>query len=133
MESAELRFSITWTSGFRPTEELPYDYCVGGIMLQRPFKVEIPLLMLLGEKDDWTPPARCVRLAERTRLAQPDADLTVHVFPDSYHGFDGTAPIRFWTDVSNGVDPNGVHLGANPVTRVQAQAEMDAFLTRVLK
>jgi catechol-2,3-dioxygenase len=25
-------------SGFRPVEELPYDYCVGGIMLQRPFK-----------------------------------------------------------------------------------------------
>ena len=26
-------------SGFRPAEDLPYDYCVGGIMLQRPFKV----------------------------------------------------------------------------------------------
>jgi catechol 2,3-dioxygenase-like lactoylglutathione lyase family enzyme len=26
-------------SGFRPTEELPNDYCVGGVMLPRPFKV----------------------------------------------------------------------------------------------
>ena len=26
-------------SGFRPAEELPCDYCVGGVMLPRPFKV----------------------------------------------------------------------------------------------
>ena len=26
-------------SGFRPAEGLPYGYCVGGVMLQRPFKV----------------------------------------------------------------------------------------------
>jgi dienelactone hydrolase len=98
-----------------------------------PFKVDIPVLMLLGEKDDWTPPARCLQLAEQTRAKQPDVDLTVRLYPDSYHGFDGTAPVRFWTDVSNGVDPSGVHLGANPVTRAEAQAEMDGFLTRVLK
>jgi catechol-2,3-dioxygenase len=30
---------VDLASGFRPTEELPYDYCVGGVMLQRPFKV----------------------------------------------------------------------------------------------
>jgi hypothetical protein len=35
--------------------------------------------------------------------------------------------------VSNGVDPDGVHLGANPAARAQAQTEMDAFLTRVLR
>jgi catechol-2,3-dioxygenase len=33
------RSGIELGSGFRPVEELPYDYCVGGIMLQRPFKV----------------------------------------------------------------------------------------------
>jgi catechol-2,3-dioxygenase len=30
---------VDLASGFRPAEELPYDYCVGGVMLQRPFKV----------------------------------------------------------------------------------------------
>ena len=30
---------IDLDSGYRPAEELPYDYCVGGVMLQRPFKV----------------------------------------------------------------------------------------------
>jgi len=102
-------------------------------LLKMPFRIDIPLLMLLGEKDDWTPPASCIQLAERTRQQEPGADVTVRVYPDSYHGFDGTAPVRFWSDVSNGVDPAGVHLGANPVAGAQAQAEMDAFLTRVLK
>jgi dienelactone hydrolase len=108
-----------------------YPGCNG--FLRAPFTIDIPVLMLLGEKDDWTPPGRCVQLAERTRQKQPDAEFTVHVYPDSYHGFDGTAPVRFWSDVSNGVDSSGVHLGANPATRARAHAEMDAFLTRVLK
>ncbi len=30
---------VALDSGFRPTEELPCDYCVGGVMLPRPFKV----------------------------------------------------------------------------------------------
>ena len=33
------RGGVDLDSGFRPAEELPYDYCVGGVMLQRPFKV----------------------------------------------------------------------------------------------
>ena len=33
------RSGIDLDSGFRPAEDLPYDYCVGGVMLQRPFKV----------------------------------------------------------------------------------------------
>jgi catechol-2,3-dioxygenase len=36
--AAELA-GVDLTSGFRPAEELPYDYCVGGVMLQRPFKI----------------------------------------------------------------------------------------------
>jgi len=108
-----------------------YPGCGG--LLRAPFKIDIPVLMLLAEKDDWTPPERCVELAERTRQTQPAVDFTVRVYPDSYHGFDGTAPVRFWSDVSNGVDPKGVHLGANPVARAAAQAELDGFLTRVLK
>jgi catechol-2,3-dioxygenase len=30
---------IDLDSGFRPAEDLPYAHCVGGVMLQRPFKV----------------------------------------------------------------------------------------------
>ena len=32
------RSGIDLAAGFRPAEDLPYDHCVGGVMLQRPFK-----------------------------------------------------------------------------------------------
>lgn len=102
-------------------------------LLSVPFRLDIPVLMLLAEKDDWTPPARCTTLAERTRARQPDIDLTVHVYPDSYHGFDGTTPVRLLERVPNGINPAGVHAGANPAAGAQAQAEMDRFFSRVLR
>jgi len=101
-------------------------------LLRETFTLDTPLLMLLGEKDDWTPPARCVQLAERTRERQPAAELTVRVYPDSYHGFDGKAPLRFRRDVPNGTDPEGVHAGGNPVARAEALRELDLFLQRIL-
>ena len=101
-------------------------------LLRGNFTVDTPLLMLLGEKDDWTPPARCLQLADRTRERQPTAELTVRVYPDSYHGFDGQAPLRFRRDVSNGVNPDGVHNGGNPVARAEALRELDLFLQRIL-
>jgi dienelactone hydrolase len=89
--------------------------------------------MLLGDKDDWAPPQRCVQLAERTRASQPTADFTVKVYPDSHHGFDSARPVRFRTDVPNGVDRSGVHVGGNPVAREQSRRELDLFLARIFK
>ena len=96
--------------------------------LKQPFRLQAPVLMLLGEKDDWTPPGRCLELAERTRKAQPDVDLDVHLYSDSHHGFDSTQPLRFRVDVSNGVNPKGVHSGGNRTARAAALAEIDSFL-----
>jgi dienelactone hydrolase len=75
-----------------------------------------------------TPPARCTELADRTRKAQPDVDLDVHLYSDSHHGFDSTQPVRFRSDVSSGVSPKGVHSGGNRTARSAALAEIDAFL-----
>jgi dienelactone hydrolase len=46
--------------------------------------VIVPLLALLGEKDDWTPAAPCVALAN----AQPNGIMQAIVYPDAYHSFD---------------------------------------------
>ena len=97
-------------------------------------RISAPLLVLLGEKDDWTPPAPCIGMIDRMRQQQPDADLTLRVYPDSYHGFDRKGPVRVLRDVSNGVDPTGVHNGGNAAARAAALAEFDAFLaSRVLQ
>ncbi|MCA3228383.1 MAG: dienelactone hydrolase family protein [Burkholderiales bacterium] len=99
--------------------------------LQQPFRLDTPLLLLLGEKDDWTPPGRCIALAERVSQAQPQADLTLRVYPDAYHGFDSARPVRSRADVPNGVNPAGVHVGGQPEARAAALAEFDRFITRV--
>ena len=101
--------------------------------LAQTFRLDIPVLMLLGEKDDWTPPARCLQFAESARTAQPGVDLTVRVYANSHHGFDSTRPARFRTDVSTGANSTGVHVGGNPTARVDSQREMDAFLARIFR
>jgi dienelactone hydrolase len=108
-----------------------YPGCSGlrnGALTNEPFRLQAPLLMLLGEKDDWTPPGRCLELAERVRQAQPGVDLEVHVYPDSYHGFDSSRPVRFRAGIPNGTNRNGVHQGGNPEARDAALRELDAFL-----
>ena len=116
----------------RITVETRRADAVAAVRWREDFALDTPLLMLLGERDDWTPPQRCLQLAERTRARRPSADFTVRVYPDSYHGFDGRAPLRFRRDVPNGVSPEGVHAGGNPVAREQALAELDRFLQRIL-
>lgn len=44
-----------------------------------------PVLVLVGEKDDWNPAAACQALASRL---PPSSSFQVAVFPDAYHSFD---------------------------------------------
>ena len=52
-----------------------------------------PVLLLLGAKDDYTPPEPCVRLAKA--LKQRGEPVEYALYPDAYHGFDGTGSLRF--------------------------------------
>ncbi|HTH12516.1 MAG TPA: dienelactone hydrolase family protein, partial [Acidovorax sp.] len=91
-----------------------------------------PLLMLLGALDDWTPVQPCVDFARSLQARGGGSDVTVQVYEDSYHGFDGTAPVRLRADVPNGTSPQGVHQGGNPQARAKSLAALDAFWSRVL-
>jgi dienelactone hydrolase len=79
------------------------------------FRPQIPLVMMLAELDDWTPPGPCIQLAK-------NVGASYFVYPDSYHDFDNpVGTVRLRTDVPNGVNPGkGVHVGRNPVTGPQA-------------
>ena len=91
-----------------------------------------PVLMLLGEADDWTPAAPCKELAERFQSRRPDA-VAVHVYADGHHGFDSRAPVRFRPNIPAGGDKRGVHVGGNPAAREASLAELDQFLARHLQ
>jgi len=77
------------------------------------------LVLMLGEKDDWTPPEPCVVLGKAV-------GAEVNVFADSYHDFDNpVGSVKLRRDVPNGANPGqGVHAGANPRARDQAYARL---------
>lgn len=94
--------------------------------LKRGFEPTAPLLMLLGELDDWTPAAPCKDLAGAARGAAP---VQWEAYPNAYHGFDGTAPLKLRLDVPNGTHPGrGVHVGAEPAARTAAAERLNRFL-----
>ena len=99
--------------------------------LQNEILVQTPLLMELAENDDWTTPGPCIELARR--LSQSGATVSLHVYANSYHGFDGSAPVRFRRDIPNGMFAQGTHVGGNPLAREQALAELDAFFWRIFQ
>jgi dienelactone hydrolase len=94
--------------------------------LRRGFHTGTPLLMLLGEADDWTPAAPCIEMA---RSQRGGVTPQVEVYPGAYHGFDGSPPVRLRRDVPNGVRPGeGVHVGGQPEAREASERALLAFL-----
>jgi dienelactone hydrolase len=102
-----------------------------GADLRRGYRPSVPLLMLLGESDDWTPAESCKQLASRAGDSPP---VQVEVYQGAHHGFDGMAPLRLRTDVPNGAPPgSGVHVGGNAQAREASQRRLLAFLHEQLK
>jgi dienelactone hydrolase len=64
-----------------------------------------PLLILIGEKDDWTPAAACMKLAASTRAAEHPVAITVYT--GAHHSFDSDRPVRFVATRVNANAPGG--------------------------
>lgn len=100
---------------------------------QRGYTPSAPLLMLLGEADDWTPVAPCKALASAVDAAVAPVPQ-FEAYAGAYHGFDGTGPVRLRTDVPNGVQPGrGVHVGGDPQAREAARVRLETFLRQQWK
>lgn len=107
-----------------------YPGCTAYANAHAAYRPNAPLLILIGENDDWTPPQPCVALQEKVRAQYPQDIFELRLYPDSYHDFDApNAPLRIRKDVPNGVNPGqGVTVGANPAARAQAYREVIEFL-----
>lgn len=105
-----------------------YPGCVVSLREGASWLPAMPLRIDVGELDDWTPPAACVRLGDSARMRGATMDVTV--YPGAYHGFDApSGKVVLWKEVTTGAKPTeGVHVGPDPAARDAANTAVRAFL-----
>jgi dienelactone hydrolase len=92
-------------------------------------RVVRPLLLLIGEADDWTLPSECVRMVEAMRAR--GADATIVQYPGAVHYFDVVGQPRVvLPEVENRNKPNhccGATVGYDAAADADAHARIEAF------
>jgi dienelactone hydrolase len=89
------------------------------------WKPAAPMLLLMGEADDWTPVTSCRPVA--ARFAPPAIQLVT--FPGAYHDFDAPTPLRTMPNVPSSQNADkSVHAGNNPEAQAAALQLVPAFL-----
>lgn len=85
-----------------------------------------PLLLLVGEADDWTPAEPCLGLAARA----PD-QVSVVVYPGAFHGFDAPdEPVRIRRGLAFTARGDGTaHSGTDRAARADALARVPRWLS----
>jgi len=109
ISSAPFKVAIAW-----------YPGC-----LLRLLQVNAPLLILIGEDDDWTPASRCKDMLIQSEQwgGKPADGVTLQVYPGAHHGFDSLAPLGSYY---------GHTCGRHPETAAQAEEEVKWFLAQHL-
>jgi dienelactone hydrolase len=97
-----------------------------GCQAQFDRNVVVPLLILIGDKDDWTPADNCRKL-QAAGFTQPELVEVVY-YPNAYHSFDSRAADRTLT-VANG---KSHRLGYDPSAAPDAEARARAFFAKYL-
>jgi len=92
-----------------------------------------PLLILIGDKDDWTPADPCRRLTEAAQ--QAGYPVTIKIYPGAYHSFDSNAPVRFVATRVNANAPSGrgATTGGDPAAWADSIREVVDFFGRYLR
>jgi dienelactone hydrolase len=97
------------------------------------YRPSAPLLILIGEKDDWAPAEPCRRL---TRAAQEAGyPVAIKVYPDAHHSFDSANPVRFVATRINANSPTGrgATTGGDPTAWADSIREVITFFDSKLK
>ncbi len=87
----------------------------------------LPLNILIGAADDWTPAGPCRELARAANVHYVE-------YEGAYHGFDGVSPVRVRRGLAFTANGSGIaHLGTDPKARAAAIAEVTAILAAAFK
>jgi len=91
------------------------------------------LMILVGERDDWTPAKPCEELTERAKAA--GYPVSIKVYPGAQHSFDSNAPVRFLSNRRNANSDTGrgATTGGDPAAWADAIKEVTAFFAKALK
>ena len=90
-----------------------YPYCYDNV------EFSAPTIVLIGEKDDWTPAALCQAAKGKPNLEEVD------VYPGAFHGF--VMPM------GQPIDYLGHHIAFDPKDTLDAEQAADAFMAKHLK
>jgi dienelactone hydrolase len=94
------------------------------------FSARLPTLILMGDADDWTPPAPCDYLAKSARARGEPVELVL--YPGALHDFDHPRlEVKERTDIAYSATGTGkAMVGTNPAAREDAIMRVKAFLRR---
>lgn len=97
------------------------------------YKPVVPLLILIGENDDWTPAEPCRQLTEIAR--QAGYFVSIKVYPGAHHSFDSNFAVRYDPARVNGNSPTGrgATTGGDPKAWDDSVREVIAFFGQHLK
>jgi dienelactone hydrolase len=95
------------------------------------WRTEIPLLVLIGEADDWTPAPACHALAERA--ARDGSPVEFVFYPGAHHGFDApNQSIRVLPDIVSTASHTAT-IGTNPAARVDSIVRVSTWFRERLE
>jgi dienelactone hydrolase len=118
--------------GFRAAVAL-YPGCAPWLQRADGYRPSGPLLILIGEKDDWTPAEPCRRLTEASQ--QAGGPVTIKIYPGAYHSFDSANPVRYVDTRVNASSStgHGATAGGDPEAWADSIREVVAFFDRYLR
>jgi dienelactone hydrolase len=95
------------------------------------WKTSTPLLILIGEADDWTPMQPCKDLAEQASRTG-SAPVSIVTYPGAYHDFDHPSlKVHSNEDLAyTGSGSGSAHSGTDPAAREDALKRVPDFLAR---
>jgi dienelactone hydrolase len=98
--------------------------------LKPDWTTKIPVLVLIGEKDVWTPLEPCRVVLDHAITA--GAPVELHTYPGAYHDFDYPG-VRLHEEPENRTTAGVIPIvGTDPVAREDALIRVPAFLARTL-
>jgi dienelactone hydrolase len=109
-----------------------YPLCSVILSREPKWTPRVPLLFLMGDADNFTPPAPCKTLLER--VGSGGTAVESHFYPGAFHAFDHpNLPERVLTNVKLPPDGHSPTVGSNPEARADAILKVKAFLASRLK